>query len=178
MINKIYWDIDETLIHTMMRPPEQKHISFSLEDGMYYTIIRPCSKELIEFSREMVGAENVHILTSATYDYAMEINRQADWGFKAEDIFAREDMNKHTLSRPTIYSSSMYEVNPHIYAHKNNVLIDNLPPRQNDIKTSFIGINPVTNYLKIHDYYGVNNLGEDDFVKQVKEFLHEVQSRD
>lgn len=169
MLNRIYWDIDETLIHTRMRPPEQKHISFSLEGGMYYTIIRPCSKELIEFSREMVGAENVHILTWATYDYAMEINRQADWGFKAEDIFAREAI----LSRSTIY-----EVKPHNYAHKNNVLIDNLPARENEIKTSFISINPVTNYLKIDDYYGVNNLGEADFINQVKEFLHEVQSRD
>lgn len=177
MINRIYWDIDETLIHTMMRPPEQKHISFSLEDGVYYTIIRPCAKELIDYSRSLVGHANVHILTSATYDYATEINRIADWGFRPEEIFAREDMNKHTLSRPTIYGSSMYEVNPHIYAHKNNVLIDNLPARGNDIKTSFIGIDPTTNYLKVHDYYGVNNLGEADFVKQVKEFLDEVQSR-
>lgn len=172
MINRIYWDIDETLIHTMMRPPEQKHISFSLEDGLYYTMIRPCAKRLIEFSRELVGEDRVHILTAATRDYTLEINRQADWGFKAEDIFAREDMNKHTLSRSAIYGSFMYEVNPHIYAHKNNVLIDNLPARENDIKTSFIGIDPRTNYLMVNDYYGVNNF-EDDFIKEVKEFLIE-----
>lgn len=170
MINRIYWDIDETIIHTMMRPPNQTHTAFSLEDGMYYTMIRPCSKELIEFSRELVGEDNVHILTAATRDYAIEINRIGGWNFKPENIFAREDTKQHTLYRPTIYGGSLYEVFPHSFAHKDNVLIDNLPPRENDLKTSFIGINPTTNYLMVHDYYGVNNI-EHDFIKQVKDFL-------
>jgi hypothetical protein len=170
MINKIFWDIDETLIHTSLHEPDQKHISFALEDdlSMYYTIIRPCSHRLIEFSRELVGADNVHILTTATRDYAQEVNRQAGWGFKNEDIFTREDLEYHTTKLAGIYGES----DPHIYAHKNNVLIDNLSPRENWRKVTFIGIpnDYHTNYLQVRDYYGVD-FPDDLFEADVKKFL-------
>ena len=175
MINKIFWDIDETLIHTSFHEPDQKHISFALEDdlSMYYTIIRPCSNRLIEFSRELVGADNVHILTTATRDYAQEVNRQAGWGFKNEDIFTREDLEYHTTKLAiAIYGGFNESTDPHIYAHKNNVLIDNLPPRENWRKVSFIGIpnNYHTNYLHVRDYYGVD-YPDDLFEADVKKFL-------
>jgi hypothetical protein len=172
MINRIFWDIDETLIHTTLRKPNQKHVSFSLDDGMYYTFIRPCSKALIDFSRELVGADRVHILTTATRDYAREVNRLADWGFKNEDIFSREEIAKHFRSFPAAWGGYHNECDPHIYAHKDNVIIDNLRPRENERKIAFIGINSTyeTNYLKINDYYGVE-YKDSDFEQEVKEFL-------
>ena len=177
MINRIYWDIDETLIHTTMRPPNQEHIVLALNDGgMYYTILRPCAKRLIEFSRELVGAARVHILTTATRDYAQEVNRLAGWGFKNDDIFAREDQASHSRKFSTAYGGYHSEVDPHIYAHKDNVLIDNLPRRENQTKVNFIGIGETedTNYLKIQDYYGVD-FHDDTFEEDVKNFLTERQ---
>jgi hypothetical protein len=176
MINRIYWDIDETLIHTTMRPPNQEHIVLALNDGgMYYTILRPCAKRLIEFSRELVGAARVHILTTATRDYAQEVNRLAGWGFKNDDIFAREDQASHSRNFPTAYGRYHSEIDPHIYAHKDNVLIDNLPRRENQVKIDFIGIGKTenTNYLKIDDYYGVEFSDRFDsaFEQDVKNFL-------
>ena len=173
MINKIFWDIDETLIHTTIRDPEQDHFKFTLEDDLttYHTILRPCSNRLIEFSRNLVGVDNVHILTTATRDYAQEVNRKAGWGFKNEDIFAREDLKYHTTKINGLYGAHD-SIDPHIYAHKNNVLIDNLPPRENWKKVCFIGIPSTyhTNYLMIDDYYGVN-CPDDSFESDVKEFL-------
>ena len=173
MINRIYWDIDETLIHTTMRPPNQEHIVLALNDGgMYYTILRPCAKRLIEFSRELVGAARVHILTTATRDYAQEVNRLAGWGFKNDDIFAREDQASHSRNFPTAYGGYHSEIDPHIYTHKDNVLIDNLPRRENQVKIDFIGIGKTenTNYLKIDDYYGVE-FSDSTFEQDVKNFL-------
>lgn len=174
MINRIFWDIDETLIHTVLQKPNQDHVSFSLDDGMYYTMIRPCSKALIDFSRELVGADRVHILTTATRDYAQEVNRLAGWGFKNEDIFSREDQSSHLHRFALAYGGSREECDPHIYAHKNNVIIDNLPARQNFTKIEFIGISKTyqDNYLRINDYYGVE-FADSNFEQEVKDFLIE-----
>ena len=179
MINRIYFDADETLIHTEMRPPNQDHIVLALDDGgMYYTILRPCAKRLIEFARDLVGKDRVHILTTATRDYAQDVNRQAGWGFKNEDIFAREDQAKHRRSFSTAYGGYHCEIDPHIYAHKDNVLIDNLPRRENQLKIGFIGIGKTedTNYLKIDDYYGVE-YSDSTFEEDVKNFLIERQKQ-
>lgn len=174
MINRIYFDADETLIHTTMRDPNQEHIVLALDDAMYYTIVRPCAKTLIDFSRELVGADRVHILTTATRDYAREVNRLAGWGFKNEDIFSREDQANHTRRFSLAYGGTHEEYDPHIYAHKNNVIIDNLPPRQNSNKIEFIGISKTyqDNYLRINDYYGVE-YADSNFEQEVKDFLIE-----
>lgn len=173
MINRIYWDIDETLIHTEMRPPNQEHIVLALENGdLYYTMIRPCAARLIEFSRKLVGSDRVHILTTSTRDYAQEVNRLAGWEFKNEDIFPREDLAQHKHKFNTAYGGYHYEVQSHSYGHKDNVLVDNLPRRENQVKIGFIGINETqdTNYLKIDDYYGVE-YSDSTFEEDVKQFL-------
>lgn len=174
MINRIYFDIDETLIHTTMRDPNQEHIVLALDGALYYTIIRPCAKSLIDFARDLVSTGRVHILTTATRDYAQEVNRLAGWGFNNEDIFTREDINKHSRSFPVAYGGYHSECDPHIYAHKDNVIIDNLPRRENQKKISFIGIDNTqdANYLKIDDYYGVEFL-DSTFEQDVKNFLLE-----
>ena len=172
MINKVFWDIDETLIHTFLSEPKQKHVRFALEfGGVYYTVIRPCSKSLIEFSRELVGAENVFILTSATKDYAREVNRLAEWGFPDDHIIAREEIEDHRYS--TAYGGSHTVASKH--ASLDNVLIDNLEPRYNGDKISYLGIwqSLDTNYLKITDYYGVN-FPNDTFENDVIDFLSKV----
>lgn len=83
-IENIFWDLDECLIHTGFGDPEQKHINFTLEGSQinYYTILRPCALELIEFSRKLVGHENVYILTTAIEEYANKINELAGWVLK------------------------------------------------------------------------------------------------
>jgi hypothetical protein len=168
MIDRIFWDIDETLIHTefMAFGPGYNDVAFKLDGSTYYTKIRPCSNELIKFSRDLVGAHNVYILTTATRDYAHEINRIAEWDFTHDHIFAREDLHEHRYG--TAYGGSGTAQNS-LISSPNNVLIDNLPYRENWNKMSFIGID-AEQYLKIDDYFGVD-FPDCPFVDDVKEFL-------
>lgn len=170
MINKVFWDIDSTLIFSDFAKPEQEHILFQLDNGQhdYFTIIRPCAKRLIEFSRQLVGEENVFILTTSTRDYARKINELALFGFNNDQIFSREDIARQTVHQ----AYGGYATMPHEHAHKENVLIDDLPSRYNENKIAFIGIGPTaaTKYLEIRPYYGAN-FPNDSFEQQVKDFL-------
>lgn len=169
MIKYIFWDIDETLIHTSFSDPNQEHIHFKLGDGDdYYTIVRPCSKRLIEFSRNLVGEENVFVLTAATKDYACKVNELAEFGFKENKILSREDIRNHRIQ--TAYGGSAVYAGE--LADKDNVLIDNLNPRHNSDKISFLGLWKTldSNYFQIRDYYGTNFIN-DTFESDVMNFL-------
>lgn len=173
MIKNIFWDIDETLIYTSLRDPQQDHVKLELNDGhAYFTIIRSCAKGLIEFSRQLVGKDNVYILTTATTDYAREVNRLADWGFENDHIIAREDISNHRYN--LAYGGE--GILRHKVADRNNVLIDNLPPRHNYNKIDLIGIT-ADRYFQIRDYYGVD-FPEDPFEDQVKAFLMKAYEND
>ena len=184
MINRIFIDLDETLLHTQYHDPGQDHLKFTLPDDNhtinYFTMIRPCAKTLIEFARDLVGFNNVHILTAATRGYAEKINDLAGWGFRNEDIFAREDTESHKRYVRLAYGAQL-EIDPHIYANPNNVLIDNLTPDHNRVKIEYIGIwkTQSKNYLHVNDYYGVNFTNDDkDFEDLVKNFLMERYDND
>lgn len=170
MIKRIFWDIDETLIHTSMIPFEEgyDYKTFTLPNSSanYHTIIRRCSNHLIEYSRNLVGKNNVYILTTSIHSYANEINQLAGWNFETDHILTREDIDMHRYS--AAYGSSMTA--PHELADKNNVLIDNLPPRYNENKMILIGIQR-DRYLEIRDYYGVD-YSDETFEKDCKEFLN------
>ena len=168
MIKRIFLDLDSTLIFTALDDPEQDHIKFYLIDDArpYYTIIRPSAKKLIDFARNLVGFDNVYILTSAIKEYAEIINDKAGFGFEKDHIFAREDMQHNTYY--TAYSGSACLGNESIL-DKDNVLIDDLQFRYNVGKMSFIGIDS-SRYLNIEPYYGVNNR-EEEFFEDVSTFL-------
>ncbi len=172
MANKIFFDLDETLIHTKMNPfkPEWNCELLVLDDFVHYTRIRPCARELIEYSRDLFGGENVYILTAATHQYAREISRVANWGFTPNQIFARENVEQYTHRSSGGWGAERVQVTAHPLAHPDNILIDNLPPEWNEEKTSFMLINPKTNYLKVEDYLG-DNTDEDIFRDTVKHFL-------
>jgi hypothetical protein len=168
MINKLFWDIDETLIHTLFNEKTtQPHISFKLpnDTATYNTIVRDCAQSVIDFSREIVGAENVYILTAATHDYAWTINNRTGWGFGEHQIIARDEIARHKTS--TAYGGSC--VLAGMFAHRDNILIDNLPWRYNTDKMSLIGIRQ-DRYVKIEDYYGVDFEGC-NFEEYVKEAI-------
>lgn len=169
MIKRIFWDIDETLIHTLLRKEDQEAKYFVLPDDPndYYVIIRPCSKDLIEYSNKLVGKDNVYILTTSTKDYANTINQLASWGFESDHILTREVIKKYTHKSAWNGEQTI----EHPLADKNNVLIDNLPFNYNTNKVFLIGIDQ-SRYLQIEDYYGVNHI-DDSFEEDVKNFLEE-----
>ena len=171
MIKRIFQDIDECILHTFVNnDPNQNHVEFVLGEDMhtYRTIIRPCAKELFEYYNSVVGKENVYILTSATRDHAETLNRLGEFGLDTDHIFSREDISKYS------HKSNMWgEANTiaHPLAHKDNVLIDNLPLAYNMSKVNFMNI-AFDNYHQTPEYYGVN-YPDDPFFENIKEFIEE-----
>jgi hypothetical protein len=95
----------------------------------------------------LVGHENVFILTTSTRPYARSVNVAGGFGFRDDQIFSREDIEKHYIHDAYVGCS---------HAHEDNVLIDNLPSRENENKIRFVGIHDMHRYIKVRDYYGVN----------------------
>ena len=174
---KLFWDIDETLIHSRAYIHEKYKHTFIVDvyDELYYTCVRPCAKQVIEYSREVFGADNVYILTAASELYAQRINKLAEWNFPEDHIIGRETTERYCINIPSLYGSSSL-VTDHPLANKNNLLIDNLRPEWNTEKTSLMLINPQKNYLTVGDYYG-NNLEDDIFRDKVKHFIDDALNR-
>lgn len=105
--NRLFWDLDETLVHTMVADSE-KHanelvdlygehwsgIPFKIRhDGWYVVFVRNSTKRLLEFSRELLGHDNVYLLSVGTVDYVAWVNVKAELGFDPNtNLFGREDI--------------------------------------------------------------------------------------
>lgn len=168
MLNKIFIDLDETLIFgdASLRNPPNCDFTVVLEHGCYDIRVRPSAHDVINLARSYVGVDNVYLLTIATREYATEVSIGANFGFTPDKIFSREDINKTSFS--TLYGGRHCGASGKI-AHCDNVLIDNLPARENEKKMIYIGIKP-DRYLNITPYYGTN-FKDDDFYVSVEEFL-------
>jgi hypothetical protein len=170
MIKRIFQDLDECILHTTVNnDPNQTHVEFTLsgDSNAYRTIIRPCAKKLFAYYNNLVGKENVYILTAATLDYAETLNRLGEFGLDGANIFAREDIEQYNISFGYGGEGTMRIP----IADKDNVLIDNLPFRYNYNKINMMGI-VTKNYYQTPEYYG-NNLHDQDFFENIKEFLKE-----
>lgn len=174
MIKRIFQDLDECILHTLvnkMPHDHEKYVEFILTDDMhtYRTLIRPCAKRLFEYYNSVVGKENVYILTTATRDYAESLNRLGEFGLDNDHIYTREDIQQYSISHGWDGEGAV----PMPIADKDNVLIDNLPPRYNCNKMDMMGI-VTKNYHQTPEYYGVNFYDEDfyeDVVKFIKDRL-------
>lgn len=171
MIKNIFLDIDETLIYTYPYKfnedfrTDEITLSFSDMSRDLYTYVRPCASKVIDAARALVGFDNVYILTTSIREYAEQVNSRAGWGFKNESIFTRENLRdalQHGI------------VTPHpTLADSNNVIVDNLPPRYNESKMTYIGIKQ-NQYLQVRDYYGTTDPEtENAFYEQVIGFLQQ-----
>lgn len=165
MISRCFIDLDNTLIceHPYFYKENSFDFAFGLDDEIFYIKINNSSYPVLNFARNLVGEENVWMLTTATRDYAIQINKSARFGFPESQIVARDELRK-------VVDSVRFDPdfkNP--YKDKNNVLIDNLSPRHNEDKMIFLGID-IDNYLKIDEYNGV---ASEFFEEEVIEFLIE-----
>lgn len=167
MIKNIFFDIDETLIRSSYYKPgfTDNYLKLTfVESRELYTLIRPCADKIIQYARNLVGFENVYILTTSTREYAEQVNAGAGWNFDVASIFTREDLHDATQNAITI---------PHpTLAHPNNVIVDNLPKRYNSNKIAYIGIS-ADRYFQVDDYCGADDQDfEQFFYEDVVEFLN------
>jgi hypothetical protein len=181
-MKRIFFDLDGTLIFTELELNRKRDMCFKLGRGKqwYSTDIRPSAHELIEFARDIVGPENVWVLTIASGDYARTINSMASFGFTDEQIVSREIIQDHRVKGAygAVYTQVMESI-----SDSENFLIDDLPSRENESKLGILGIRNLENYLKISEFFGKPqfNTGvsqqeflakyEHDFTASVKTFL-------
>ena len=137
----VYVDLDETLIHStplhgsippdfVARPGEIMFDTGTPQyPDVYHSIQRPGSAELLYCLRQLVGAENVFMLTVATIDYALPINRGFQLGFPDDQIYAREHLHGNSKYRQVKRKSD-----PEAKAY----LLDNLPRYELGGKLAFI----------------------------------------
>ncbi len=170
MINCIFLDLDQCLIYGAFPTetiPMKEDFIVDLESGeMYFAFVRNGAKEVIEFSRQLVGEENVFILTNSRREYALRMNKEADFGFSPKNIIARENYCKPTMA-------GYCAVHPtHEKYSKKNVLIDDYDFEMNPVKNNFIGRIESKNYFKCKAFKGIN-CKKDNFAEKVIDFLKE-----
>lgn len=143
--NHIFVDLDETLIHSC--PDNQfenivgheklvKTVKLSGND-LYHTQMRPNAIEFLNELRKITS--NVFMLTIATKEYAVAMNRIFGLGFFSDMIYSREHIQCNAT--PEIGAGNVY-------------LIDNLPRHQNRNKIIYLrAIGPLT-YIQTPEYTG------------------------
>lgn len=155
-VDNIFLDFDETLAHTLFGNDE-KHAEDLLYDygevfmgekyelsrcGWHVTFKRPLTNHLIQFCRELVGHENVYILTTGIREYIIKCNEVLNMGFNPDThLFAREDIKKNTLT-------------PHPnFINCNNILVDNLEFMDHrDSKVKFLDNLQRSKYVQVEDF--------------------------
>ena len=124
-IPALFWDMDNCLIHSLYATDQQdadalieryselwRGEKFKISDGWYVTFLRGFSKELLSFSRQLLGNDNVYALSTGTIDYITSINHVLDLGF---------DPNTQMFGREDIYGYYKYPR----FECTHNILIDN-----------------------------------------------------
>ena len=154
----IFVDLDETLIHTVglhtgRDMPNYKKIFLSKKES-YNTRLRSCSLAFLTAAREKA---KVFMLTVATRDYALAMNEAFSLGFKAKDIYSREDVRAKLIKPPKIEPGAVW-------------LFDNLPLDYNEEKRDFLAHLGPLNYVEVPplDHYSADRLDADDLLLLLK----------
>lgn len=172
----IFFDLDETLIHTVLGSKlcDTQVQTFVEPDGyQYWTFPRYQASPVVDYARETFGAENVYILTIGTYDYACAVNDAMNLGFEHDHIWARGDL-EHSASIGYMCNKSI-SVRDH-----RNILIDNREYAHNMIKVNFLRMSH-RDYFECVDFQLDMlalplNQERDVFGEEVSYFLRELAS--
>jgi len=147
----IFVDLDETLIHTL----GMKTIAGDLGDEsnlcdkpvtialskkeQYVTVLRPGANYLLFALRDF---GKLYMLTRATKDYAIAMNKAFNFGFDEDRIFDRNFINKQKHNTPKNISQGR------------NFLIDDLDVKDNFEKITFIKRFGRSGYVQVPAFYG------------------------
>jgi len=162
----IFVDLDETLVHSL----GMKTIAGDLGDEsnlcdkpvtialskkeQYVTVLRPGANYLLFRLRE-VG--KVYMLTRATKDYAIAMNKAFNFGFDEDRIFDR--------------NFQKYKIPKNISQGK-NFFIDDLDVRDNYEKVAFIKRYGTVRYINVRAFYGEK--GNEFTSSYIQEIIEEI----
>ena len=162
----IFVDLDETLIHAL----GMKTIAGDLGDEsnlcdkpvtialskkeQYVTVLRPGANYLLFCLRE-IG--HVYMLTRATKDYAIAMNKAFNFGFNEDRIFDR-GFQKYNI--------------PKNISQGKNFLIDDLDVRDNYEKVAFIKRYGTVRCINVRAFYGEK--GNEFTSSYIQEIIEEI----
>jgi hypothetical protein len=152
-------DLDETLIHTdnfyMREHPDAVKVVIGGNDR-YYSVPRPGAKEFLAKLRLL--SDRVFMLTVATQDYAEEMNKVFDFGFKNEDIYSRYDVRGGGCKKPELDPGAVF-------------LFDNLHRSVNFEKISFLKPYGELTYVQVEGFLGSGEFSPNYIDKLVSSLL-------
>jgi hypothetical protein len=144
MISSIFFDLDETLVHTFFTKPKRDDYFEHYYNGEpYFTVVNDYAWRMLLHARHLVGNDKVFILTAAFRDYTDAICKYFGLGFQNDQIFTRDD-----LRRFNIHGQAP------VHAHRQNVLVDDLNSSAVQGKLAFIGARD-DRHIQIPAYYGL-----------------------
>ena len=136
----IFVDLDETLIYThslFFNKGVSGYQKITVAPKEHYnTKVRECSVAFLEEARKKA---KVLMLTVATKDYALAMNKAFSFGFEAEDIYSREDIRGHTGKTPQFEPGEVW-------------LFDNLPQEFNEEKCDYLAHLGKLNYVQVSEF--------------------------
>lgn len=156
--NHIFVDLDETLIHSHEEysaksvKPLLKEIMLS-DNCVYNTQLRPNALTFLNELRKL--SSNVFMLTIATKEYAVAMNRIFGLGFFSTMIYSREHIQAFDV--PTVSRGNVF-------------LFDNLKKGENRNKIIFLRTLGELQYIQVPAYYG----GIKDFNGYTPELIEEL----
>lgn len=172
METKIWLDLDDTLIKSfyiendifyddLKNSKQTKHHRNECHTG-YLTFLRPIGDEIIKYSKELVGSENVYILTAASRNYALDIVREMVINISFSNIMTRDELDEFRVDR--------------VKQEGTNILIDDLPYYDNYHKLNYLDIpKNLERYIQIAPYSPFNsNEKEITSLEEIKVKLKEV----
>ena len=137
----IFVDLDETLIHTFVYPEEPCKLSQTVvvDNFKCDTTLRPGA---LEFLAELRKRGETYMLTIATKEYALEMNRVFSLGFPEEHIYSRRDVSNLSVD---------------LIPAERSILFDNLSRHENRKKIEFLRKTCKTRipeYIQVQTYLG------------------------
>lgn len=120
--NKLFLDLDECMVHTLYADDEchanqlidtySEHWvgekfelayagsawDFNISRIWYVTFLRNTTRELLTFSRQVFGNDNVYMLSTGTLDYIQRVNKVLNLGFNPDThVYGREDIERYEI---------------------------------------------------------------------------------
>ena len=181
MKNYLVLDLDETLIQSMYADNEKhadqllymysehwKGVKFHIRsDGWYVSFVRSWTYDLLKFARELLGHDNVFIMSQGVLDYVLWVNVHLKLGFDPNsNIYGREDINMF-LHHPRFLDSF-------------NVLVDNENYKYHtkDYKCKVKSLNniPREQLLQVDDFsvYSEPITDQTEYLESIKERIKEA----
>lgn len=150
-VKNIFVDLDETLIHTNQFPEEPNEVPEVIvnlsEDprkkDLYNVSLRPGANELLHALRS-VG--NVFMLTRATHDYAVAMNKEFNFAFTPNRIYFRRDVKSYRYKELHLPKGKNY-------------LIDDLHELDNYEKVALISQLGPVKYIRVKEFLGFKDQG-------------------